>query len=88
MVHVSKGDCEEIAQEIINKYRKNILEVSIRIGNPLVNLIATVVYKDSDEIFDIIQHIRRMKHVEDVEWSEIVKTVVKNDSGIIDTLFS
>lgn len=88
MVHVSKGDCEEIAQEIINKYRKNVLEVSIRIGNPLVNLIATVVYKDSDEIFDIIQHIRRMKHVEDVEWSEIVKTVVKNDSGIIDTLFS
>jgi DNA-binding Lrp family transcriptional regulator len=88
MVHVSKGDCEEIAQEIINKYRKNVLEVSIRIGNPLVNLIATVVYKDSDEIFDIIQHIRRMKHVEDVEWSEIVKTVVKNDSGIIDTIFS
>ena len=28
-----------------------------------------------------------MKHVEDVEWSEIVKTVVKNDSGIIETLF-
>ncbi len=74
MVHVSKGDCEEIAQEIINQYRKNVLEVS-------------VVYKDSDEIFDIIQHIRRMKHVEDVEWSEIVKTVLKNDSGIIDTLF-
>jgi len=54
---------------------------------PSVNLIATVVFKDSDEIFNIIQYILRMKHVEDVEWSEIVKTVVKNDSGIIETLF-
>ena len=54
MVHVSKGDCEEIAQEIANQYRKNVQEVSIRIGNPSVNLIATVVFKDSDEIFNII----------------------------------
>lgn len=52
-----------------------------------MNLIATVVFNNSDEIFNIIQHIRRMKHVEDVEISEIVKTVVKNDSGIIETLF-
>ncbi len=52
-----------------------------------MNLIATVVFKDSDEIFNIILHIRNMKHVEDVELSEIVKIVVKNDSGIIETLF-
>jgi hypothetical protein len=46
-----------------------------------------VVYKDTDEIFEIMQHIRRMEHVENVEWSEIVKTVLKNDSGILQSIF-
>jgi hypothetical protein len=30
-----------------------------------------------------MQHVRRMEHVESIEWSEIVKTVLKNDSGIL-----
>jgi DNA-binding Lrp family transcriptional regulator len=87
LVDVSKGDCEEIAKEILNKYRKNILQVTIRMGSPRINLIATVVYKDTDEVFEIMQHVRRMEHVENVEWSEIVKTVLKNDSGIIASVF-
>jgi hypothetical protein len=28
-----------------------------------------------------------MEHVENVEWSEIVKTVLKNDSGILESIF-
>ena len=87
MVSVSKGDCEEIAKEIVNQFRKNILEVTIRIGNPQINLIAKIAYRDSDEVFEIMHDIRRMEHVEYVEWSEVVKTVVKNDSGILKTIF-
>lgn len=83
LIDVSKGDCEEIAKEILNKYRNNILQVTTRIGSPRINLVATVIYKDSDEVFEIMQHVRRMEHVENVEWSEIVKTVLKNDSGIL-----
>ena len=87
LVDVSKGDCEEIAKEILNQYRKNILQVTIRMGSPKINLIATVVYKDTDEVFGIMQHIRRMEHVENVDWSEIVKTVLKNDTGILASIF-
>lgn len=87
LVDVSKGDCEEIAKEILNLYRKNILQVTIRMGSPKINLIATVVYKDTDEVFEIMQHVRRMEHVENVEWSEIVKTVLKNDSEILASIF-
>lgn len=46
-----------------------------------------MVYKDTDEIFEIMQHTGRMEHVEKVEWSEIVKTVLKNDSGILQSIF-
>lgn len=45
LVDVSKGDCEQIAKEILNQYRKNILLVTIRMGSPKINLIATLVYK-------------------------------------------
>jgi DNA-binding Lrp family transcriptional regulator len=87
LVDVSKGDCEEIAKEILNQYRKNILQITIRIGSPKINLIATVFYKDTDEVFEIMQHVRRMEHVENVEWSEVVKIVLKNDSGILKSIF-
>ena len=87
LINVSKGDCEEIARAIINQYRKNVLEVTIRIGNPDIKIIAKVIYKDSDEAFDIMHNIRRMEHVEHVEWSEIVKTVLKNESSITEILF-
>jgi DNA-binding Lrp family transcriptional regulator len=87
LVDVSKGDCEEIAKEILNQYRKNILQITIRMGSPKINLIATVVYKDTDEVFEIMQHVRGMEYVENVEWSEVVKTVLKNDSGILESIF-
>ncbi|MGD9533857.1 MAG: Lrp/AsnC family transcriptional regulator [Candidatus Nitrosocosmicus sp.] len=88
MVTVSKGDCVTIAKEIVKQYRENVLEASITIGDPKVNLVLQIVYNDSDEIFDIIQHIKRMEHVEDARWSEIIKAVVKNDTEIVEKLLS
>ena len=88
MVTVSKGDCVTIAKEIVKQYRENVLEASITIGDPKVNLVVQIVYSDSGEIFDIIQHIKRMEHVEDARWSEIIKAVVKNDTEIVEKLLS
>ena len=88
IVKISKGDCVDIAKRIVKDYPDNVLEASIRIGDPKVNLVVQVVYNTSDEIFDIIQHIRRMEHVEDVRWSEIIKAVIKNDSQIMQKLMS
>ena len=87
LVNVSKRDCEEIANEIINQYRKNILQVTIRIGSPKINLVATVIYKDTAQVYEIMQYIRGIEYVESVEWSEIVKTVIKNDIDIFKTIF-
>lgn len=88
LVDLSKGDCVDIAKLIVKEYPENVLEVTMRLGDPKVNLIVKVIYNTSDEIFDIIHHIKRMEHVEDVRWSEIIKTVVKNDTQIIPKLFS
>jgi DNA-binding Lrp family transcriptional regulator len=87
LIDVSKGDCELIAKEILYQHHKNIHQITIRMGGPKINLIATVIYKDSDELFAIVQHVKKMEHVENVEWSEIIKTVLRNDSGILTTIF-
>jgi hypothetical protein len=58
------------------------LEASIIIGEPHTNLVVEVIYSNSDELFDIMHYIKRMEHVEDARWSEIIKAVVKNDSEI------
>lgn len=88
MVSVSKGDCVTIAKEIVKEYGEYVLEASITIGDPKVNLVVEVVYFDSDEIFNIIHRIKRMEHVEDARWSEIIKAVVKNDSDVVAKLIS
>jgi DNA-binding Lrp family transcriptional regulator len=88
LVTVSKGDCIDVANKIATEYTENILEISIRIGDPKVNLVSEVVYSDSDEIFNMIQNIKRMEHVEDARWSEIIKAVVKGDAQVVQRLMS
>ena len=50
-------------------------------------LVAKATYKDSEEVFEIIQDIKRTEHIDFVEWSEIVGTVVKNEIEVFKTLF-
>jgi DNA-binding Lrp family transcriptional regulator len=88
LVDVSRGDCVDIAKKIVKEYAENVLKATIRIGDPKVNLVVEVIYNTSDEIFDIIHHIKRLEHVEDVRWSEIIKAVIKNDSQIMQKLMS
>jgi DNA-binding Lrp family transcriptional regulator len=88
LVTVSKGDCIDIANKIATEYEENVLEISIRIGDPRVNLVIEVVYSDSDEIFNMIQNIKRMEHVENARWSEIIKAVVKGDAQVVQRLMS
>jgi DNA-binding Lrp family transcriptional regulator len=88
MINVSKGDCVIIAQEIVKEYKENVLEASITIGDPQTNLVVEVVYSDSNELFNMILDIKRMEHVEDVRWSEIIKAIIKNDSEIAAKLLS
>ena len=54
-----------------------VIESSLRIGDPIINVVARIVYKSSDELFHIIQEIKKMPNIARVEWSKIVKIVEK-----------
>jgi DNA-binding Lrp family transcriptional regulator len=60
-----------------------VIETSLRIGDPIINVVARVIYKSSDELFHIVQEIGKMHHVVRVEWSEIVKVVGRNNTLVL-----
>jgi len=82
------GECVDVAKEIADKYPANILEISQRIGDPEINLVALAIYKDTKELYNILEDIRGMENVEGAEWSEIVNVIQRNDGVVIPNLIS
>ena len=57
-----------------------VIETSLRIGEPTINVVARVIYRSSAELFHITQEINKMPNISRVEWSEIVKVVGSNNT--------
>ena len=60
-----------------------VIETSLRIGDPVINVVARIIYKSSDELFHIVQEIGKMPNITRVEWSEIVKVVGRNNTLVL-----
>ncbi|MBV9179587.1 MAG: Lrp/AsnC family transcriptional regulator [Nitrososphaeraceae archaeon] len=85
VINVDNGRAEEVAQKIINKYKNNVTHCQIRI-NSIHNILAQIIYKDTNELHYLIEGAKAMEHVTTVEWSEMVKIIGDNDSGVIQTV--
>lgn len=88
LIKVRKGEIENVANEILKQHSKSILEMSVRIGQLDFNLVAKVVYKDSDEIYVIIETANKINYVESIQGSEIVKVILSNENGLVENLIS
>jgi DNA-binding Lrp family transcriptional regulator len=87
LIGVEKGDCVQVAKEILEDYKDNVISTSLRIGNPQVNVSAKVIYKSSQELFNLIQIFRAIPNVAFVEWYEEVEIVGFNYASMVNTLF-
>ncbi|MGA7043793.1 MAG: Lrp/AsnC family transcriptional regulator [Nitrososphaeraceae archaeon] len=87
---VEKGRSEELAKKILDSNGNNniILNTSLRIGNPEINVSAQVLYKGSEELLEIIESVKAMPYVKNVDWSETVKVVGNNNIGMLERLFN
>jgi DNA-binding Lrp family transcriptional regulator len=81
MIELEKGDPVAISENIIQNNIKSIMNASLRIGSPQVNMVAQVCYRSSKELHQILQGIRALDRVGRVEWSEIVQVIAKNNSS-------
>ena len=60
-----------------------ILEASVRIGDPVINVMARILYRSSEDLFKTVQAIQGLPNVVRVEWSEIVKVVGKRSNALM-----
>lgn len=87
LIKTLKGDVERIVDQITEKHSKSILEVTVRIGHPDVNLVVRIAYKNNDEIYEIIRTLNTLENVESIQWSEILKEITTDKQGLIENLF-
>lgn len=87
---VEKGRSEELAKKILDSNGNNniILNTSLRIGDPEINVSAQVLYKGSEELLEIIESVKAIPYVKNVDWSETVKVVGNNNIGMLERLFN
>jgi len=87
MISVDKGNCEDVAKKLLEECKNNVVATSLRIGDPQVNVMAEIFYKDSEELHNLMEDIRSMPSVISVEWAEVVGIVGSNNVGVIDAIF-
>ena len=87
IVNVDKGKSKEVAQSLLKKYKNNIVSCDTRI-NSMHNVAARIIYKDTEELFEIIESIKTMDYVDGVQWSEMVEAIGDNNSEIISAFFN
>lgn len=87
-ISVQKGVAKQTAQELVETMKDNVIVASLRIGDPVVDIMAEVFYKDSQELHDIIESVKAMPNVIHVEWSEIVEETESNMAYLIDRILA
>jgi DNA-binding Lrp family transcriptional regulator len=87
IVNVDKGKSKEIAQSLLKKYKKNIISCDTRI-NSEHNVSAHVIYKNTEELHELIESIKTMDYVDGVQWSEMVEVVGDNNFEVISAFFN
>ena len=87
---VEEGRSEELAKKILDSNGNNniILNTSVRIGDPEINVSPQVLYKSSEELLEIIESVKAISYVKNVDRSETVKVVRKNNIGMLERLFN
>jgi DNA-binding Lrp family transcriptional regulator len=80
MIHtyLRDGDMKPIAEKISDM--EGITSVSIHIGNS--DIVADFVYRDSEQIIDIVSSIKKLEGVEKTVWSEEVYVLPINHQNL------
>jgi DNA-binding Lrp family transcriptional regulator len=80
IINIDKGKTKQVIQRILQNYRqRNILSISTRL-NHMHNIVVSIVYKDEDELYEIMENIKSMPNVIGLEWSETVQDIEYPDA--------
>lgn len=60
-----------------------IMEASVRMGDPVINVMVRILYTSSEDLFNTVQAIKGLPNVVRVEWAEIVKVIGRRNNAPI-----
>jgi DNA-binding Lrp family transcriptional regulator len=85
LIGIKNGEIKQVLDGIHEKYQKNIISISNKIGDPSVGYGIKIAYSSSSQLFNILEEIKRNPIVADAKWYESVSEVKNQKSKIIDT---
>jgi DNA-binding Lrp family transcriptional regulator len=87
IISVNKGKSDQVSQGILRKYKNNVTYCHTRI-DLTHSVLAHLIYKDTEELYDLIESIKTMEYVNSLSWSETVKVIGDNDYEVINSFFN
>ncbi len=82
-INTKKGNSQEVMKEIYKSHRRNIIDMSLRIGNPDTNVSFRIVYKNSVFLFNLLEEIKENEMVNGVSWSEYISEKKNDQSSFV-----
>ena len=82
---IENGKANHMAQELLQRF-DNVVRTSTRI-NSGGNLAACISYKNSEELHELMESIRRMPNVKNIEWTEIVAEIGDDNQRLAHLVF-
>ena len=87
VIDVDKGKSDQVAEGILKKHKNNVTYCNTRI-DLTHSVLAHIIYKDSEELYYLIENIKAMEYVNSISWSETVNVIGDNDSEVIRSLLT
>ncbi len=82
---VGQGRTEEAGTRLLKDIPDSILKVSTTV-NSSTNLVAEIIYPDSETLHHILEKVRAIPSVSRVDWWEVAKVIGDNTVAVVDTL--
>ena len=82
------GQSQNVIESFVNCNKRNILDMALRVGNPDTNVSFRVAYKDSHELFNMLEEIKAIEKVSMVHWSEYISENLNQTKSVYDLLNS
>jgi DNA-binding Lrp family transcriptional regulator len=87
IINVNKGKSDQVAQGILKKCKSNVTYCHTRI-DLTHSVLANIIYKDTEELYYLIENIKAMEYVNSLSWSETVKVIGDNNFDVISSFFN
>jgi len=84
-LEIKNGETQRVVNQLKTQKENQIVDTFLRLGEPQINASVVIVYKTSEQLFTIIENMKKNPNISRVGWSEYVSKE-RNTQQIITTL--